>query len=263
MDIKTIPKLELHCHLDGSLTKSMIQRHLGRSVTKEELTVAEDCPNLTEYLEKFDLPLECLQDEEGLEEGAYTFAEETAKERVEYIEVRFAPMLSVHADLSCAKVIEAVRRGMERAKEDFGLQYGIIVCAMRNHSLEQNLAMLRCAREYLGCGVCALDLAGDESTFPTAGFREVFREAKRLDMPFVIHSGETGNLENVREACELGAKRIGHGIALRKDPELMKVYAEKGIGVEMCPTSNFQTKAAAGWKDYPLLSFLGQSAAPA
>ena len=149
MDIKTIPKLELHCHLDGSLTKSMIQRHLGRSVTKEELTVAEDCPNLTEYLEKFDLPLECLQDEEGLEEGAYTFAEETAKERVEYIEVRFAPMLSVHADLSCAKVIEAVRRGMERAKEDFGLQYGIIVCAMRNHSLEQNLAMLRCAREYL------------------------------------------------------------------------------------------------------------------
>lgn len=256
MDIKTIPKLELHCHLDGSLTKSMIQRHLGRSVTKEELTVAEDCPNLTEYLEKFDLPLECLQDEEGLEEGAYTFAEETAKERVEYIEVRFAPMLSVHADLSCAKVIEAVRGGMERAKEDFGLQYGIIVCAMRNHSLEQNLTMLRCAREYLGCGVCALDLAGDESAFPTAGFREVFREAKRLDMPFVIHSGETGNLENVREACELGAKRIGHGIALRKDPELMKVYAEKGIGVEMCPTSNFQTKAAAGWKDYPLLSFL-------
>lgn len=75
-------------------------------------------------------------------------------------------------------------------------------------------------------------------------------------MPFTIHSGETGNVENVREAYELGARRIGHGIALRKDPKLMKAYAEAGIGVEMCPTSNFQTKAAAGWEAYPLRQFV-------
>ena len=249
MDIKTIPKLELHCHLDGSLTKSMMERHLGRTISQEELTVSEDCTSLTEYLEKFDLPVQCLQDEKGLEDGAYTFVEEIAKERVEYMEVRFAPMLSVHEHLSCEKVIEAVRKGMERAKADFQVQYGIIVCAMRNHSPEQNLAMLKCAREFLGHGVCALDLAGDESAFPTAGFRDIFAEAKRLGMPFTIHSGETGNLENVREAYELGAGRIGHGIALQKDPDLMKAYAKAGIGVEMCPTSNFQTKAAAGWEE--------------
>ena len=215
MDIKTIPKLELHCHLDGSLAKSMMERHLGRTISQEELTVSEDCTSLTEYLEKFDLPVQCLQDEKGLEDGAYTFVEEIAKEQVEYIEVRFAPMLSVHENLSCEKVIEAVRKGMERAKEDFQVQYGIIVCAMRNHSPEQNLAMLKCAREFLGHGVCALDLAGDESAFPTSQFRDIFAEAKRLGMPFTIHSGETGNLENVREAYELGAGRIGHGIALQ------------------------------------------------
>lgn len=89
-----------------------------------------------------------------------------------------------------------------------------------------------------------------------AEFRDIFVEAKRLGMPFTIHSGETGNLENVREAYELGARRIGHGIALRKDPELMQAYAKAGIGVEMCPTSNFQTKAAAGWEDYPLRRFV-------
>ena len=245
MDIEQLPKLDLHCHLDGSLTKSMIEKHLGKEVAREALTVSQDCKSLTEYLEKFDLPLQCLQDEKGLEEGAYTFVEEIAKEKVEYIEVRFAPMLSVHENLNCRQVIEAVRKGMERGKEDFQVHYG-----------KQNLAMLKCAREYLGEGVCALDLAGDESAFPTAQYRNIFREAKRLGMPYTIHSGETGSLENVREAWELGAARIGHGIALKKDPELMKTYARAGIGVEMCPTSNFQTKAAQSWQDYPLRQFL-------
>ena len=256
MNIANLPKLDLHCHLDGSLTKDIIEGHLGRAVSDEELTISEQCRSLTEYLKKFDLPVQCLQDAAGLSDGAYRFVEEIAKEKIEYIEVRFAPMLSAHDGLPCAQVIEAVRDGMERAKEAFHVRYGIITCAMRHHSEEQNLTMLRCAREYLGMGVCALDLAGDESAFPTRCFRPLFEEARRLGMPFTIHSGETGNVENVREAYELGARRIGHGIALRKDPKLMKAYAEAGIGVEMCSTSNFQTKAAAGWEAYPLRQFV-------
>lgn len=256
MNIEQLPKIDLHCHLDGSLTKAVIERRLGRPVSEDMLTVSEECRSLTEYLEKFDLPLKCLQDAEGLEEGAYTFVQEIAKENMKYIEVRFAPMLSAHEHLSCGEVIEAVRKGMERAKEDFKVRYGIIVCAMRNHTVEQNMEMLACAKQYLGKGVCALDLAGDESAFPTKNFRKLFGEAKRIGMPFTIHSGETGNLENVREALELGARRIGHGIALKQDPELMKAYAEAGIGVEMCPTSNFQTKAVRTWEEYPLRQFV-------
>ncbi len=84
-------------------------------------------------------------------------------------------MLSAHDGLPCAQVIEAVRDGMERAKEAFHVRYGIITCAMRHHSEEQNLTMLRCTREYLGMGVCALDLAGDESAFPTRCFRPLLR----------------------------------------------------------------------------------------
>ena len=143
MNIQQLPKLELHCHLDGSLVKTMMERYLGRPVSESELTVSDNCSSLTEYLEKFDLPLQCLQDEKGLEEGAYAFVEDISKENVQYIEVRFAPMLSVHDDLSCGKVIEAVRKGMERGREDFGVRYGIIVCAMRSHTTEQNMEMLR------------------------------------------------------------------------------------------------------------------------
>ena len=199
MNIANLPKLDLHCHLDGSLTKDIIEGHLGRAVSDEELTISEQCRSLTEYLKKIDLPVQCLQDAAGLSDGAYRFVEEIAKEKIEYIEVRFAPMLSAHDGLPCAQVIEAVRDGMERAKEAFHVRYGIITCAMRHHSEEQNLTMLRCAREYLGMGVCALDLAGDESAFPTRCFRPLIEEAKRLGMPFNIHSGEKGNGEKNRE----------------------------------------------------------------
>lgn len=75
-------------------------------------------------------------------------------------------------------------------------------------------------------------------------------------MPFVMHSGETGNVENVRSALAMGASRIGHGIAMKKDQALMEACAAAGVGVEMCPTSNFQTKTVRSWKEYPLMDFM-------
>lgn len=256
MDIEKMPKIDLHCHLDGSLALEIIRKYSGKAVTMDMLRVKEDCTSLTEYLEKFTLPIECLQDKEGLRDGAYTFLKETAKENIEYVEVRFAPMFSFHEGLSCAAVIESVLEGLEKAKRECGVRYNVITCAMRHHSQEQNRHMLYSAREFLGNGVCAIDLAGDESAFPTEGFIELFLEARRLGMPFVIHAGETGSLEDVRMAYELGASRIGHGIALIKDKNLMRLFARDGIGVEMCPSSNWQTKAISDWSKYPLMDYL-------
>jgi adenosine deaminase len=256
MDIERLPKIDLHCHLDGSLAVDMIRRHSNRRITEAMLCAPENCGSLTEYLEKFDLPLECLQTEDGLVDGARTFMREVAGENMKYVEMRFAPMLSAHEGLDCSRVIEAVRSGLEQGKREYGVRYGIIVCAMRNHTDEQNRKMLRKSREFLGEGVYALDLAGDESAYPNEGFRGLFAEAKQMGMPFVIHSGETGNVENVRSALEMGAARIGHGIAMAKDESLIADVAAAGVGVEMCPTSNFQTKAVRSWADYPLQKFL-------
>lgn len=258
MDFKNLPKIDLHCHLDGSLALEMIRRHTKQVVTADMIQVEENCRSLTEYLTKFQIPIECIQDENGLKDAAYTFMKEVAEENTKYIEVRFAPMFSVNEKLTCKLVIESVLEGLERGKLDFGVRYNIIVCAMRNHSIDVNSEMLRTAREYLGEGVCALDLAGDESKYPVNQFEELFRLAKGLDMPYVIHAGETGSLENVKMAFEYGARRIGHGIALRHDKELMKEVAKKGTGIEMCPTSNLQTKAIDDWSHYPLLEFIEQ-----
>lgn len=256
-------RVELHCHLDGSLNvdfvDSMLRKQgiiIERKELEEKLKVRPDCTSLTEYLEKFALPLLCLQTKEGLEQAAYELVMDAAKDDVAYIEVRFAPMLSTDKGLTCKEVIESVVCGLKKGEEETGVYASAIVCAMRHHSLEQNMEMLQATRPFVGEGMCALDLAGDESAFPTSLFRELFAQAKEWEIPFTIHSGECGSVDNIREAIELGAKRLGHGIALEKSPELRRVCKEKGIGIEMCPTSNLQTKAVENLEKYPLKQFL-------
>lgn len=258
-------RIELHCHLDGSLNVNFVQEALKeqgviyeREELEEKLRVRQDCSGLTEYLEKFDLPLQCLQTTEGLQRAAHELVRDVAAEGVKYIEVRFAPMLSTQQGLSCSAVIASVVAGLKEAGEKYGVIASAIVCAMRHHSLQENMKMLHAAREFIGCGVCALDLAGDESAFPTKLFRELFRQAKEWQIPFTIHSGECGSVENVREAIQLGAKRLGHGIALEKSRELRNLCRDRGIGIEMCPTSNLQTKAVESFCNYPLKQFLDE-----
>ena len=258
-------RVELHCHLDGSLNLNFVDEMLrkqgiiyDKEELKKKLEVRPDCTSLTEYLEKFDLPLRCLQTKEGLKRAAYELVRDVSTEGVRYIEVRFAPMLSTEQGLTSGEVIGSVVEGLQEAEVEFDVFASSIVCAMRHHSLEQNLQMLESARPFMGKGVCALDLAGDESAFPTALFRELFVKAKEWGIPFTIHSGECGSVDNVREAIELGAKRLGHGIALEKSEELRKLCKEKRIGIEMCPTSNLQTKAVNSLEEYPLQQFLNE-----
>ena len=255
-ELVALPKVELHCHLDGSLSRNFIEKRLGRKVSQEELSVSDDCRSLNEYLEKFDLPGQCLMDEEGLREAGYDVLRSMHQENVCYAEVRFAPLLSETSNMDCRKVIEAVIAGMNKGKQDFGVEYGIITCAMRHHSAEENLRMLQITREYLGDGVCAADLAGAEALYPMSEFMDVFETVKKLGMPFTLHEGECGNVQNIIDSVEAGAGRIGHGIAMRGHRELQSELAKQGIGIEMCPISNLQTKAVQSTAEYPLREFL-------
>lgn len=254
--IKQLPKVELHCHLDGSLSPSYIRSQLGEQITISQLQVSEDCRNLAEYLEKFDLPLQCMQTEEGLRRAGYDFIQSCAAENVQYVEVRFAPMLSLQKGLLPEKVIQAVLEGLKLGRKKWNVDYQVIVCAMRHHSQEENLRMLRAARLFLHEGVCAADLAGNEAAYPMTEFLELFAQVKKMEMPFTIHAGECGNAKNIRDAIEAGAKRIGHGIAMRGNADIQKLCRERHIGIEMCPRSNLQTKAVENISQYPLREFL-------
>ena len=254
--VRLMPKIDLHCHLDGSLTLERVRKITGRNVAPEELQADDRCRDLAEYLKKFDIPIACLKTAEALRIAARDFLLDAAKENICYIETRFAPLHSAGEGLNSRQAVESVLEGLAEAEKICHVRYGVIVCAMRHHRQEDSLAMFRTCREYLGEGVCAADLAGDEASWPMENYRALFQEVKKLDFPFTIHAGECGNAENIREAVECGAARIGHGIAMSGRADIQKLCAERGVGIEMCPISNLQTRAAKSPDHYPLREFL-------
>ncbi len=254
------PKVKLHCHLDGSLPPEAMTDYLtrtGRVPAGRQLrySVPVDCTSLADYLTCFDLPLLCLQTEDSIADFVAAVLREAARERVFYLELRFAPMFSQAEGLTLEQVFAAVRRGREIGTAETGVRCGFLACAMRNLSPAQNLEMLEEAARGYPDLICGLDLAGDEAAHPTREQERLFRRARELGTPFTIHSGETGSVENLEAALSYGAARVGHGIALQKSPALLRAYAEAGIGVEMCPFSNLQTRAVPGWETYPYRQF--------
>lgn len=264
--IARMPKIDLHCHLDGSLpieTIYKLAKNAGLSLPTDpnellkQLTVSDECQSLQEYLTCFSLPVACLQTEENLYIAAYDLMAEVAKENVIYLEVRFAPTLSVNENMDLDQVVASVLRGLEAAKEEYSVDYGLILCAMRHHKPEVNAQLLPVAKKYYGRGVVALDLAGDE-TIELKQHERFFAEAAEMGIPYTIHAGEAAGSFSCKAALACGAKRLGHGITLKDDPELMNYCLENSIGVELCPVSNLQTKAAVSWAEYPFQLFFEQ-----
>ena len=167
--LKEMPKIELHCHLDGSMRLEVIRKllmEMGQEYSydqlKEQLCAPWNCVSLAEYLKCFDLPIQCLQTYHGLEKAAFDLAAQAAEENVKYLEIRFAPSFSTGQGLTIRQILEAVQKGLEKAYKQFGIYSGVIVCGMRNLDMDTNLTMLKEARAFLGDGVVACDLAGDE-----------------------------------------------------------------------------------------------------
>ncbi len=261
--------IDLHLHLDGSVSSEIIVKIALKEHTElptydasqlsSFLKCPKHCDSLNEYLTKFALPGQVMQTKYGLYEVTYDLIHRLDQQGILYAEIRFAPQLHTHQGLTQKEVIEAVLEGVKQGMKDFHIRVQIILCCMRgqdNH--EENLETVRLAKVFLHQGVCALDLAGAEALYPTSSFQNEFALAKKLDIPFTIHAGEADSARSIREAISFGAQRIGHGIHAQDDPELMALLAEKKIGLEMCPTSNLQTKAIQTLDEYPLHTFLKQ-----
>lgn len=259
--------IDLHLHLDGSvypntLIKIAKKEHIDIPTFDEKelvkyLECPIDCQSLNDYLTKFDLPGLVMQTKYGLGEVMYALLKHLHEQGLVYAEIRFAPQLHLKNGLTQEEVVEAVLEGMNRAMKDFPIMAQVILCCMRgdtNHEL--NLKTVEVAKKYLGKGVCALDLAGAEALFKTHTFKEEFTRAKELEIPFTIHAGESDSIDSIKCAIEFGAKRIGHGIRAVDEEEFMNYLANNKIGIEMCPTSNLQTKAVQNMSEYPLRTFL-------
>lgn len=154
-------------------------------------------------------------------------------------------------------MVESAVKGLEKAMKEFPIEAQLILCCMRgetNHA--ENLETVKTAKEFLEKGVCAVDLAGNESAYPTKMFEDVFLLAKEQNVPIIIHAGEAAGAESVEEALACGAVRIGHGIHSIESPELLERLKAEKIYLELCYSSNLQTQAVKNSCKYPLIEFL-------
>ena len=256
--------IELHLHLDGSLRPETVWELAKEQNIKlpantvdevrDQMQVPEDCRTLEEYLSRFDLPLLVLQTREALERAAFELTEDLAKEGVTYAEIRFAPQLSIKGGMTQEQAVEAAIEGVKRGMEQYpSIRVGLILCCMRGEDNEEwNLQTVETAKKYLGDVVCAVDIAGAESLYPTERFAPVFEKVREYGLPSTIHAGEAAGPESMKTALAFGAKRIGHGVAAVEDPELVRRLIEEQITLEVCVTSNYQTKVVPSIEAHPI-----------
>ena len=259
--------IDLHLHLDGSLNPQKILTiskmagvelpYSDENVIRTKMMVEPDCRDLGEYLEKFDLPLQLLQTTECIEYAVYELIRDLSEEGLCYAEIRYAPQLHLRKGLTQTEVIEATIRGRNKGIQDFGITVNLILCCMRgDQNCSENIETVTVAQRFLGNGVCAVDLAGNESAYPTESFKEIFDIATEKAIPIIIHAGEAAGPDSIWSALELGAIRIGHGIRAVEDKALMRRLKEKNIYLEMCYSSNMQTKTVDNEEDYPIVEFI-------
>ncbi|MCM3117369.1 adenosine deaminase [Neobacillus sp. MER 74] len=266
MNFATLPKIELHCHLDGSLRPETILDiakrdgislpSMNRDDILKELIAPLECESLDEYLEKFSIPNLVMQSEENLRRITFELFEDAARENVKYMEVRFAPLLHTAGGLDVEEIIQAVLTGIKEAEKQYEIKGNLILSCMRTMSASRAFEVVEKGRRFLGEGVVAIDLCASEEEGFCGKFVEPIALAREYGYRVTIHAGETGVGKNVLEAVELlGAERIGHGVFIKDCGEAYNIVKEKQVVLEMCPTSNVQTKAVNQFSDHPIYQF--------
>ncbi len=257
-----LPKTDLHTHLDGSLRLETIWDQAQKDGVDlgvknvEELTEligpGRVHDSLKAYLGGFDITLKALQTEAGLYRASYELAEDAAKENIEYMEVRFSPILHTHAGLSPTAIIESVLHALRDAERDFGIKSGVIVCGIRNISPNVSLRLAELAVAFKNRGVVGFDLAGSEYNHPAKDHIDAFNLILSNNVNVTIHAGEAYGPDSIHQALHYcGAHRVGHGTRLREDGDLLNYVNDHRIPLEMCLSSNVQTRSVASLEDHP------------
>lgn len=273
--IRSLPKVLLHDHLDGGVRPATVielARETGYrklpTTNRKELAQwfhrGATRGSLPLFLEGFEHTCGVMQTEEALERVAYEMMEDMKRDGVVYVETRFAPIFHQDRGLHLETVVRAVLRGLERGRQKFGVEYGLILCAMRNMKPAISMEIAELAVDFRNQGVVGFDLAGEEGGYPPKKHVDAFHFIQRENFNITIHAGEAFGKESIWQAIQwCGAHRIGHATRLIEDMKvkdgsvqsmgtLAQYVLDKRIPLEICLTSNVHTGAV---KDLALHPF--------
>lgn len=262
MSVRDLPKVELHLHLDCSLSYDVVRR-LDPTITEEayrdEFIAPPRCRDLTDFLTRAVKGFSLMQDEQALTLVTQDLFAQLARDNVVYAEIRFAPLLHLAGGLTPERVVETVNAATAHASAETGIQARLLLCTLRHYSTEQSMETVRLVERFQGTHVAGFDIAGDEAGFPIDAHIPAFRHAQERGIPRTAHAGEARGPESVWETLrEFHPSRIGHGVRSIEDPALLEHEKQQGIHLEVCPTSNVQTNIVDTLADHPLPQLYGR-----
>lgn len=239
-----LPKVELHCHLDCSLSFDVVHRldpRVDRAAYARDYVAPAQCRDLAEYLQRAPMGFRMMQTTTALAAVTFDFFQQLRRDNVVYAEIRFAPLQHTAMGLSPEDVVVAVLEAATQAGRETGVQWGMLLCTLRHFTAEQSMTTAQLVDRYRDQGVVGLDLAGDEAGHPLDNHRAAYAFAKDKGLQRTAHAGEAAGASSVWQTLqELAPQRIGHGVRAVEDPALVEHLVDQGIHLEICPSCNVQ-----------------------
>ena len=242
MNVRSYPKIELHLHLDCSLSYEVvhtIQPSITRDMYLRDFVAPAKCKNLADFLTRAPRAIALMQTAENLRLVVNDVFQQLQRDNVLYAELRFAPLLHQEQGLSAQEVVAVVEQAVLQASNTTGIEAGVILCALRHYSSEQSMETVRLVEQFRGTCVVGLDLAGDEAEFPLDAHISAFQYAVERNIARTAHAGEASGAESVWETLRhLHPTRIGHGVRSSEDAALLDALQAQHIHLEVL--SNLQ-----------------------
>ena len=255
MNYQNLPKIELHLHLDCSLSYSVVQQinpEISFEAYQQSFIAPAKCTDLVDYLVRAVKGYELMQTKEQLRLVTLDLLEQLKADNVIYAEIRFAPLLHIANGLSPTQVVETVNAAVTEGIKRTGVEARIILCTLRHFFEEQSMETVQLVEKFKVTNVVAFDIAGDEAGFPVDEHTTAFLFAKEHGIHITSHAGEAKGADSVWETLQhFHPSRIGHGIRSAEDDKLLEFLKKNNIHLEVCPTSNVQTNVVNTINDHP------------
>jgi adenosine deaminase len=261
--VSTWPKVELHLHLDCSLSYSVVHE-LDRNITKEQydrqFIAPPVCTDLADYISRADRMVNLMQTTKALRLVTLDLFQQLKKDNIIYAEIRFAPLKHLEQGLTPEQVVAAVDSAVDEGIRTTGIQMSVILCTLRHFSKEQSMATIKLVEKFRNTKnadkrshITGFDIAGDEAGFPIDAHVAAFHYANTHNIPCTAHAGEAAEPKSIWETLNnFHPTRIGHGVRSAEDPALIQYLKENNILLEICPTSNLQTNIYKTLADHPV-----------
>jgi adenosine deaminase len=262
--VKALPKVEQHVHIVGSVRPETLFWLAEQADANMPFETVEEVHQFFQYrdfphfISVYTMVVNCITEEDQFERITYEMLEGDAQCNVRYVEASFSAPDHVFKGLEYSRMLEAINRGIHRAQDDFGIQCNIRVDLVRNYGPEVGMVVLDWI-ESKGDNIVSIDIGGSEHKFPPKTFKHVYLRAKEMGLHLVAHAGEAAGPQSIWDAVRhLNVERIGHGLSASNDTRLMDCLFERGIVIEMCPTSNIKTGVVSSLQKHPIKTFLGR-----